>query len=121
MQLVNVYHTFTCNTVIMVTTNKMQMVLSHDNNIIVSNGQQSPVTSASHNRLHYPLLILERAKSRPHWLLLIYNFQGLLSVHRPARHRHCFRHRKPCDFNNSNDKRARKCYRKGLKSALYCV
>ena len=23
--------------------------------------------------------------------------------HRPARHRHCFRYRQPCGFNNSND------------------
>ena len=26
--------------------NKTQMILSHDNSIVVSNGQQSPVTSA---------------------------------------------------------------------------
>jgi len=89
----------------MVAIDKTQMVLSHDNNIIVSNGQQPPVTSASHNRLHYPLVILERPQSRPHWLYYLFTVSnsGLRSVHRPALYRHCFRHRKPCDFNNSND------------------
>jgi len=50
-KLVNVYQTFTRN---MAANNKTQMVLHHDNRIIVSNGQQPPVSySADFNAVHH--------------------------------------------------------------------
>jgi len=50
-KLVNVYQTFTRN---MAANNKTQMVLHHDNRIIVSNSQQPPVSySADFNAVHH--------------------------------------------------------------------
>jgi len=62
-------------------------------------------------RYTFYLLLLETpSRGRTRCYILIYSFQsGLLSVHRPARHRRCFRHRHrhrhrhTCGVNNSNE------------------